>query len=976
MGTAGTGHFCRISYTGFMQLRTLGALSVEGSDFNRAKPLLLLAYLALEGAKDSKQLAQLFFPLANKPSQSLATTLNRLRKGVPNCLERNEDQALLSKLATDATQVLSLLEAGDLDKGLELYGGRFLAGADIPDMSSELEEWIYATREFIAQRVRQALLSLGEKEQDNRKASQYAERAYSLAGAPEPSPEQFQRLYSLLHKGDSHLAPEVKHEAESFGIDVHDDPETNQEPLFVEAEKDITKASSTIKHNLPERLTSFVGRVSEVLELMSLLKQEDTRLLSLLGTGGVGKTSLSIQLLRAFLADVTRQEQDSSGTPFEGLYFVPLETYQSRAEIFSGIATSLALPLQPNQEVFEQVRDFLQDKRYLLVLDNFEHLVSKAGFVTDLLRACPNLKIVATSRERLNLSGELVYPMGGLELPLETDLLEQAKQRDAVRLFLERAKTADLRFSPDGETLKQSIEICNLVHGLPLGLELAAAWVKVMPVAEIREEIQANFDFLEATQQDVLGRHQSLRAVFEHSWKLLNQKEQDVLKHLAVFRGGFTREAAREVASATIPILMSLVDKSLVRVNRYRFDMHPLILQYATEKLAENAAHHETIKLNHVQYFLALAKTHPQDFYTLEQLPLLDQMTEELDNIWAAFDWIYKAEQLDLGLELANTLYLFWFVRGHFREGSQVFQKFHAKTNNSQASIQVAKGLKGLGKLLQHLGNYEEAKQYLEQSLKQFQQLKHLEEEAALTYDLGEILCFGGEAEEGKVYLEKALKRSIALNLTFLQSNCLISLSYLDTSKKDFPKRIEFARQGLTLKQELGDYRGEAVAMNQLALLHYLQGDWHLSEELFLKALRYQKHLGVKSEIVAITHNLSLLEVVRENYDKAKIYLAETIKLQYEQGFLQNLLLSVHIYLSLYSRLEAWHTVAHGLAAITRYIEHTQLSIPPRMQEAIQKSLDDVHEALGEAEYLNILAHSPIMTLEQIVTEMLSVLEE
>ena len=241
---------------------------------------------------------------------------------------------------------------------------------------------------------------------------------------------------------------------------------------------------------------------------------------------------------------------------------MPLETVHTQEEIVSAIASSLGLDLQANQAVLTQVQDYLGDKTCFLVLDNFEHLVKEASFIPDLLKACPNLKLVVSSREKLNLSAELVYPVGGLELPLNTDSAEEAKARDSIKLFVERAKSADLRFSIE-EGLADVIGICQQVNGLPLGIELAAAWVKVIPVAEIKAEIQATFDFLETTRQDALSRHQSLRAVFEHSWALLSQKEQDILKKLSIFKGGFKREVAREVAGATIPSLLSLTDKTL-----------------------------------------------------------------------------------------------------------------------------------------------------------------------------------------------------------------------------------------------------------------------------------------------------------------------------------------------------------------------------------------------------------------------------
>jgi len=210
-----------------MILKTLGGLKIDGGDFKRPKPLLLLSYLALEGAKDSKHLSELFFSQSANPSQQLSVTINRLKKGIPDAIARDASKKLTAQMVIDAITMLEALELGNLEQGLELYDGKFLEGIDLPDTSPELEEWVFATREFIAHRVRQALLTLAEQEQDTSKACNYAESAYHLAGAPEPSPQQFQQIYQLLVKGGSHLAPEVKSEAESFGIQTERTSQTN-----------------------------------------------------------------------------------------------------------------------------------------------------------------------------------------------------------------------------------------------------------------------------------------------------------------------------------------------------------------------------------------------------------------------------------------------------------------------------------------------------------------------------------------------------------------------------------------------------------------------------------------------------------------------------------------------------------------------------------------------------------------------------
>ena len=950
-----------------MRLRTLGALAVEGADFRRSKPLLLLSYLALEGAKDSKELSQLFFPAAKKPSQSLATALGYIRKALPEVVARDKDQKLKAQLGMDASLLLSTLEAGDLETGLELYGGRFLDGIAVSDISSELEEWIYATREFIAHRVRQALLSLGEQTKDIARAAQYAERAYLLAGAPEPSPEQFQRIYTLLHKGDSHLAPEVKTEAQSFGVALEHqndvkESEKGRNEVLVTAPSSLV-SESRIKHNLPERLTSFVGRVAEVLEIKTLLLQEDTRLLTLLGTGGIGKTRLSLQLLRELLADGSSEEKQEM---FTGLYFIQLETLNTQEDILNAVASALGLGLHANQDTFEQIQAYLKDKAYLLVLDNFEHLVKEARFVPTLLKACSDLTLISTSRARLNLAAELVYPMGGLELPLETDSSEQIRQRDAVKLFLERAKTADLRFSANEAVLKKAAEVCELVHGLPLGIELAAAWVKFIPVFDIKEEIQSNFDFLESTKQDAIGRHQSLRAVFEHSWQLLTKKEQGVLKQLSVFRGGFTREAAREVAGADIPTIMSLTDKSLLRVNNYRFDMHPLILQYSFEKLSAHEALKDASLEKHAQYFLALAKSHPEDFYTLAHLPLIEATQKEMDNIWAVLDYLDQHDLTDQALKLLSSLALFWRIRGYYKEASKQLHRFMTKVDRRHPDLNVAWVLNKGGLIIEYTSGFAKAKPWHEDSLTMFEHLDHKEGMASTHNNLAYIYL-DDNLSLCQQHLSKALELSKEHRLSHLEAHALTILSHTEDQQDNFDTALELQHQALKLKQALGDIRGSVSSLLSLANIHINLGKYERAQELIEESMELLKHFNAPAQIGFCYEYLTDIFVTQVQYTNAKQAALQAIELYDKSNNNFALVRFIPIFTELLTKLELWQEAASLIGASQRLFETYHASLSPSQQKDFDISITEVQKALDQTLYESLVRQGQTMTVEKLV---------
>lgn len=364
--------------------------------------------------------------------------------------------------------------------------------------------------------------------------------------------------------------------------------------LKLTADKARGRYKNVAAHPLPLRGTSFVGRDIELTELATLLSRPKVSLLTLLGPAGVGKTRLALQLAYGQLR---------LGTFQDAVWFIRLDTPSDAQQLPSRLVGDLGLTQRANTEPMEQLTTFIAKRKMLLVLDNFEGLVEGAGFLSQLLGTCPNLKVLVTTRERLRLEEEHVFPVQGLRYP--TTLSEDARLSDAVRLFGERARQVQPHFDVKRE-LAGVAAVCRLVEGLPLGIELAASWTRVMPCAEIAEEIARTLD-LSSTTQNVPERHRSLKAAFESSWGRLSENERNVLSKLSVFRGGFRREAASAVGDATIPVLASLVDKSLLRVlPNGRYDRHPLVYGFTHGKLLESdrsgvEAEHEACYLRLVQ---------------------------------------------------------------------------------------------------------------------------------------------------------------------------------------------------------------------------------------------------------------------------------------------------------------------------------------------------------------------------------------
>ena len=344
------------------------------------------------------------------------------------------------------------------------------------------------------------------------------------------------------------------------------------------------------EHSLPLMLTPFVGREKEFVEIARLLDDPACRLLTLTGPGGIGKTRLALEVARRL-------------TFPEGVYFVPLQPLDSPDIIISTIADALKFPFYSDQDVKTQLLSYLREKRLLLVMDNFEHLLDGAILLPEILDNTTNIKLLITTRERLHLREEWVFDVGGLAFP-ESDPTTKREEYSAVQLFVQHARRAG--YIPQQVDTPVIVQICQLVEGIPLAVELAAAWTHAISCADIAREITHSLDILTTALRNIPEKHRSMRAAFEQSWKLLPADEQMVFSQLSVFRGGFRREAAEAITSASLMTLAALVDKSLLRTNgNGRYDMHDLLRQYGDEQLQASGTAN-SVRDTHSQYYLEL----------------------------------------------------------------------------------------------------------------------------------------------------------------------------------------------------------------------------------------------------------------------------------------------------------------------------------------------------------------------------------
>jgi predicted ATPase/DNA-binding NarL/FixJ family response regulator len=451
--------------------------------------------------------------------------------------------------------------------------------------------------------------------------------------------------------------------------------------------------------NLPSQSTLFIGRKDELTKIEHLLANPTCRLLTLVGPGGIGKTRLALEAA-GLQADASEN----------GVYFIALQPLTSPDFIVPTIADALNMTLYGQGDPKTQLLHYLSEKRLLLLLDNFEYLLDGADLLSEILAHAPDVKILVTSRERLHLREEWLFEVGGLSFP-QKGHDTAADDYSAVRLFMQSASRAG--YTPTESDMPSIAHICRLVGGMPLALELAAAWVRAVPCSEIAREIENSLDILTATTRNMPEAHRSMRAAFERSWNLLTDMERAVFSKLSVFRGGCTREGAEKVAGATLPILASLVDKSLLQVNASgRYDLHELLRQYAADKLLDANEEHIAIQ-RHNDFFLRLAEGAEAHSFGREQIAWFDHLQAEMDNIRAA---LMRSLEDELGLRLAASLGWFFNERTYWQEGLDWLDRTLQANPDAPVPLR-AKALTFAGALVYQPGGVPGAGTYLEKAL-------------------------------------------------------------------------------------------------------------------------------------------------------------------------------------------------------------------------------------------------------------------
>jgi predicted ATPase/DNA-binding SARP family transcriptional activator len=737
-----------------------------------------------------------------------------------------------------------------LQQAVDLYQGHFLQGFFLPD-SGPFDEWALLTRETLHQEMLVGLAWLARYHRQRgefQDALKFARRQVTLDPLREEAHREVMRLSFLTGERSVALAQyEMCRRllAEELGVE----PEPETQALYHEIRSAVAPAPSPAKApplaSLPAQPTPFVGRAQELAEIGQLLEEADCRLLTLTGPGGIGKTRLALKA-------AARQ----AGVYADGIYFVPLAALPSPTLLAEAIAAVLEIKLDGARDPASQLLAALSGKEMLLLVDNFEHLLDGALLLADILQHAPGIDLLATSRERLDLRGEWTFLLDGLPVPESTTPAETIETYDAVELFVQSARRADVGFVLDQKNADDIARVCRLVAGLPLAIELAAAWVRSLSCAAIADQLQRSLTLLQTTLRDIPERHRTLKAAFDHSWNYLDAAEQSVLARLSVFQGGFALPAAATIAGATRRVLSSLVEKSLVLpASAGRYSMHALLRQCAAEKLAILDPRLVT-QTAHFHYHLQLAERAAAEQDGAAQIEALDQLEAENDNLRAALSWAHSQGLAEEMLRLCVALYRFWYWRNHYREGSRWLQTALAASETSLPLLR-AQALRAAGVLALELNDYEQAEPCLRESLALYRQLGDLRGAAATLNSLGAMAFSREQYGSALSLLEESLRIRRKLEDQNSLSTPLNNLGLVALAQGETRRAQRYFEEALALDQAADDTAGAAVSLGNLAAALLELGEHTLAQSRFAEALGLFQEVGDKEGIAECLEGLA-----------------------------------------------------------------------------------------------------------------------
>ena len=886
-----------------LALHVLGPPQIQLDDtsltLERRKGTALLAYLAVtkgrhtraslsamlwpdqEGSKAYKNLRQILWELGQSMGEGWIAA-DRESIGLSNemdlwlDLHEFESRVAQARAENDISRRAALLT-----DAAKLYRNHFLTGFSLKD-AQPFNDWAFVKSEELRHQLAEVLRTLAEDYCSMGQASQaipHARRLVALDPLDEAAHRHLMEIY--LQAGQNNAAlKQYKICEEILRKELNLDPQPETRELYKKIRKGELKPASTPRpvatlptpHNLPRQLSTFIGREKEQRAINKLIA--GNRLVTLVGTGGIGKTSLALQVGHKLLQEYP-----------DGVWFIGLDSLSDPALVPQTVAAIFDIRERPDKGILELLTNALRTRSVLLIFDNSEHLLDAcAQLITALLQYCTNLKILATSREAFGIAGEAIYQVPSLSTPQpREDSIKKLGKYEAIQMFAERAALVQSAFQLTDENIRTVAAICRKVDGIPLALELAAARVNILQVDEILHQLNNSFQVLANQSRTTAPRHQTLQASMDWSWGLLDETERAFLRQVSIFAGGWTLDAAQAVCEGDILELTSaLVKKSLLVVHQTgrgtRYGFHEIVREYALRKLVESGDQNK-LHTWHLGYFLGLAERAELELRGPALVDWMERLNDERNNFRVALHWADKID-VEAGLYLSSRLMRYW-ESANLPEGRRWLENFINKPESKDFPLARAHALNTYSWLLTWLQQFDRALSVAEESLALFRAAGERHGEVDVLISLENMYQFKDDIETALRLGGQALTLAEVLDDRWRQANALL---YLGWNYHDLEQRFGYWEKAIHLYREVGDQITLANLLGLLGQFRVLHGDLELGEKYVDEALR----LWQANQRANIWDNprvtKSLIAMMKGGYEQAETLLREVMISAQERG--------------------------------------------------------------------------------------------
>ena len=725
------------------------------------------------------------------------------------------------------------------------------------------------------------------------------------------------------------------------------------------------KPAASLRINLPASSTAFIGRRDELERVKQHLRK--TRLLTLSGPCGMGKSRLALKAAEELVDDFQ-----------DGSFFVSLAPIRSVDHIIQSIAEAVNFPLPTHEDPKYQLLRYLKKKNLLLVMDNFEHLLDGVGIVSEILQSASGVKVLATSREKLNLHSETNLHIGGMKVDHETGS-ENPKKNDAAALFLQTAIKVHPEFDPSPEELAKISEICLFVEGMPLAIELAASWLHILSVDEIKDELKKGLDILTTEVRDAPDRHRSIRAVFDQSWSLLDHDEQEVFKRLSIFRGGLTRQAANQVAGASLKQIAGLVNKSILKPdpNTGRFEIHELLRQYAQENLARTPQASDSTKEAYSVYYADFMQEKWQQLRGSNQILALAEIEADIENVRTAWRFCLDQKNASQLMKFINGLWIVYWVRGWFRGAIELFTDCVATLaqTDPDSDIQAvqAVAMAHLGFFMSWVGLAEEGYKLGQESI---EILERLEKpiELAIAYQAFTLATYYLDFLDEEIEAAyRYLKIVQASDDKWLLAYGLWLVNLVEFRGKNYTESKRFAEASLKLSNEIDDLINLALCFTSLGGLAIHNKDFAEAEKYFTRCYQIANKLDFRWLSSNAIKYLGHVALSTGDIDQAHERLTQSLKIAYDLGLDRDI--ANHLYD--FARLRvAQNQLEEGVELISLVLQQPVSDLARAGGGSIgdnaKELLADLENRLPSKLYLAALNKGRENDLENVIIELVS----